>query len=280
VRLRIGRTEATSGKVTFYSLIIPLNLKEKNMTPASPATGPGTLTQSIYEASLPPAVLALLTGAATGAYAGFPYSYLTDPGWYDSRTGLKYGTASLAAAAALLTAAQLSGFPIDYICQMSGWSAPIVMLERENNGYAWVPPYGTPNVNVGPGLPPPAGEVSNYPATMPSGWIKVSTDAVDYPAYAAPAVATPPTVWTPNLSVMLSWTEAPAISNGVVTPGITQYYFGIVGGQNPLIGTPCNYQGSAFVCAYYPNAEAIGGQIKMWLLVGAASASPSGSVAA
>lgn len=223
-------------------------------TPTPSPTGPGTLTDAIYRASLDP---------ARGALIDQHYSWLTNS------NATAYNPAL---AKQLLTAAQLSGLPIDTEIMLWGWSAPMTMLIRQNNGYAWVPPNGTPNINVGPGLPPPVGEVSNYPSSMPPGWIKVSTAAADYPAYVPPAAPVVPITWTPDLTNMLSWTEAPSLSNGVLTPGKTQYYFGIVAGQSPSIGTPCNFDGSAFVCAYYPNPEPMGGMVKMWLLTGAATA--------
>lgn len=230
------------------------------MNPTNP-TGPGTLTQAIYKESLDPARLALITGGA----AGVPYYMLVNSNYIHFDPAQK-------AAKALLTAALMSGLPIDTQIMLWGWDAAMTMQVRENQGYAWVPSYGMANVNVGPGLPPPAGETSNYPSSKPAGWIAVSTDAADYPAFVAPVVPVAPTVWTPDLSVMLQWTAAPTISNGVVTPGGTHYYFGIVAGQNPALGQACNFEGSAFSCQLYPNAEAIGGQIKMWLLVGPATA--------
>lgn len=212
------------------------------------------LTDQIYRASL---------DLARGALIDQHYAWLTNS------NAVAYNPAL---AKQLLTAAQLSGLPIDTQIMLWGWSAPMTMQIRENNGYAYVPPNGAPNINVGPGLPPPVGEVSNYPGSMPAGWIKVSTDAADYPAYVAPTAPVSPTIWQVNLAEMLSWTEAPTLVNGVMTPGQTQYYFAPVAGQSPSIGQPCNFEGSAFVFAYYPNPEPIGGMIKMWLLVGPATA--------
>lgn len=241
--------------------------------PNAPATGPGTLTDDIYRQYLDPARRALIIGASGGTYSWIPYSWLTNPNWYNANLKLGYSAASQAAAATLLTNAQLSGLPIDMDLMLRLWSAPMIMAVRKNDGYEWVPPYGSPDVNVGPGLPPPVGEIANYPATMPAGWIPVSTDAKDYPAYVAPVVPVAPIVWVPNLSVMLMWAELPVLDpeTGIMTPGKVQYYFGTTTGQKPPIGTPCNYQGSAFVAAYYPNPEPIGGMITMWLLIGPAA---------
>lgn len=231
------------------------------MTASPNPSGPGTLTQAIYNESLDPARLALITGGP----AGVPYYMLTNSNY------VKYDPTQIAAKA-LMNAALLSGLPIDTQIMVWGWDAEMTMQIRENQGYAYVPPFGAANINVGPGLPPPVGETSNYPATMPAGWIAVSTDASKYSAYVAPVVAVAPTVWTPNMSVVLQWTTEPTVNDGVVTPGMTVYYFGIVAGQNPALGQTCNFEGSAFSCQYYPNAEAIGGRIKMWLLTGPATA--------
>jgi len=231
------------------------------MTPTE-ATGPGTLTDAIYRASLDPARLALITGGP----AGVPYAWLTNTNWihYDP-------VASPKQAAALLVAAQLSGLPIDLDLMMRGWPAAIMQV-RQNDGYAYVPPYGSPDVNVGPGLPPPTGEVNNYPATMPAGWILVSTDAKDYPVYVPPVVVTVPTVWTPVMNEMLSALDP--------STGLVRYYFGITGGQNPALGTACTFEGLSFVAALYPggNQELMGGgaPMKLWLLVPAPAPAPGG----
>ncbi len=256
--------------------------------PNTPTTGPGTLTDKIYRASLDPARLALICGALTGPFAGVPYAWLADPTvdlyiaqgsdlvlsdgtQIKTNAVIQYGHATQAAGGTLLLAAQATGLPIDLDCMMRGWTAPGMMQDRVEQGWAWVPSYGMPNV-TSPGVLVP-GEPTNYTTAMPPGGIKVSTDAADYPPYVVPGSAGPgtPVVWTPDLSVMLSWTDNPTLVAGVMTPGKTHYFFGVMPGQNPALGTPCTYQGSSFVCAQYPNGEAIGGAVKMWLLTGSAA---------
>jgi hypothetical protein len=253
----------------------------------SSLTGVGTLTDAIYRDSLDPARLALVCGSLTGPFAGVPYAWLADStvNMYivqgsdlalsdgteiKTNTLIQYGPDTQAAGDALLKTAQLSGLPIDYNLMLLRWSAPIIMQIRQNNGYAWVPAYGSANINIAPGLSMPAA-MTNYTPTMPAGAIKVSTDAADYPAWAAPSTnTTGTTVWTPDLSVMLSWADPPTLVAGVMTPGQTHYFFGVMAGQNPALGQTCVFQGSTFVCAPYPNGEPMG-VIKMWMLTGAAS---------
>lgn len=250
-------------------------------------TGPGTLTDKIYRASLDPARLALVCGSLTGPFAGVPYAWLadntvdlyivagtslelSDGTQIKTNSVIQYGPDTQAAGDALLKTAQLTGLPIDQELMIRRWSAPTIMEVRQNNGYAWVPAYGSPDINIAPGLSVPS-EMTNYSPTMPAGAIKVSTDAADYPTYAAPSSGpATPSLWTPNLSVMLSWTDPPTLQSGVMTPGTTHYFFGIAAGQNPTIGTPCTYEGSTFVCAPYPNPGPMGAW-KMWLLIGAAA---------
>jgi hypothetical protein len=211
------------------------------------------LTDEIYRASLDPARLALITGSPTGPFANLSYAALTAPGWATKE--------SLAAGAALLAAAQLTGLPIDTQLMLWGWSAPMIMQVRLNNGYAYVPPYGTANVDIAPGLSV-LGQSSNYPASMPAGWIKVSVDAADYPAYVPPIpVTTPPPIWTPVMSEVLSAVDP--------TTGTMHYYFGLSSGQNPAYGTTCTFNGLNFVCAPYQGQSFFGmtsGVLKMWML--------------
>jgi len=202
------------------------------------------LTDAIYYASLNPACLALAKN----------YCVMSIPGYGYNPTS----------AAALLAAAQMTGTPIDTQIMLWGWPPTITMTVRQNDGYGWVPPWGAANINIAPGLPAPAGQTSNYPATMPAGWIKVSTTAADYPAYVAPVAPAVPVIWTPNLSEMLSWTE---VIKGVQ---VTQYFYGVVAGQNPQIGQPCTYNGMNFQAQYYPQGGPVGGPPKMWLLTGLA----------
>jgi hypothetical protein len=221
-------------------------------------SGPNTLTQAIYNASLPPALLALVVGAPSGPFQNIPYYMLTNTNW------VNYSPASQAAGQSMLMAAQLAGLSIDTEIQLWGWSAPIIMQVRQNDGYAYVPPYGSANINVGPGLPPPIGQVSNYPATMPVGWIAVSTDAANYPPYIAANVPPPiPVAWAPVMNEMEQYTDP--------TTNITHYYYGIAVGQNPPINTQCAFGGFEFSAQFYPYSGPIGGPPKMWLLTGLAT---------
>jgi len=225
--------------------------------------GPNALTDQIYRDSLDPARLALIVGDPAGQFPGIPYAWLTNPGYKG------YSKDSQAAGDSMLRKAQLTGLPIDYQTMIDGWSAPMVMLIRENNHYPYVPPYGAANINIAPGLSYPFAE-SNYPASMPAGWIKVSTDAADYPTWASQHVPPPPApvVWMPDFSVTLSWTDQPHFDPavGTIVTGKTMYFFGIRPGQSPNIGQTCKVGVSSFTCSYYPNPEAIGGPVKMWLL--------------
>lgn len=233
------------------------------MNPAPSETGPGTLTQAIYNASLDPARRALIEGATTGPFVGIPYRWLTDKSWYSVNLKLGYSPASEAAAKVLLATAQLSGLPIDEDLMLSRWPAPGIMAMRQIDGYGYVPPYGSTDVNVMPGLPPPSGEVSNYPASMPPGWILVSTDAKDYPAYVPPAGPVVVIVWTPVMNEMFSYFDR--------ATGVTHYFFGLASGQNPPLGTKAVFEGLNFVAANYPPGDQspmdFGGALKMWMLV-------------
>lgn len=230
-------------------------------------SGPGSLTQAIYVASLSPARAALLNGAATGLFAGVPYYMLVNSNY------IKFGAASQAAAATLLAAAMAEG-PVDPQCMVNGWPAGSqqigttiqqgIMFMRVAAGYGWVPPAGSGiSINLGPGLPPPIGLISNYPTTMPAGWITVSDDAAMYPLYVPPIVPPVTVIWEPDPSNMLIYFNP--------VTGVTSTYWGVVGGQNPSLGTVCNYMGIQFTCALYPVAEPIGGQPKMWEVTGVAS---------
>ena len=226
------------------------------MTPAAPTpgtavSGPGTLTDAIYRSSLDPARRALIDQH---------YAWLTNP------NAVAYNPAL---AKQLLTAAQLSGLPIDTQIMLWGWSAATTMQIRQNDGYAYVPPNGAPNINVGPGLPPPVGELSNYPSSMPAGWIKVSTDAVDYPAYVAPA----------DPIVAVTYSVGPFEFSQMGSDGLMHYYFGLGPNQKPPVGTRVLQDGLTFQATEVASQFMIGtgAAMLMFVLVPAATGTPAGS---
>lgn len=143
-----------------------------------------TLTSAEYYASLHPALLALCKGATSGPFAGVPYAWLVDPSY------INYGIASRTAAVTLLNAAKATGLPIDTQIMIWNWDPQQTMELRQINGYQWVPNYGGTNINIAPGLSMP-GVLSNYPSSMPAGWIKVSTESADYPPYVFPTTSMP-----------------------------------------------------------------------------------------
>jgi len=67
------------------------------------------------------------------------------------------------------------GYSIDTQIMVWGWDPQMTMQIRENQGYSWVPSYGSANIPVGPGLSMP-GESDTYdPSSPPPGAIIVST---------------------------------------------------------------------------------------------------------
>src|SRR5665213_2710911 len=106
-----------------------------------------TLTDEIYLASLEPARANLITNQ---------YHVLVDPSALVGPV-----TYNPVAAAGLLADALATGKPVDMQIMLWGWSATMTMLIRKNDGYAYVPAYGQPNINIAPGLSMP-GVPSNY----------------------------------------------------------------------------------------------------------------------
>lgn len=110
-----------------------------------------TLTDQIYWASQPPAVQAL-----------------------QQFSGVARAKQAMALAA--------EGYTIDVAIMANGWDAVKTMQLRQSYGYTWVPSALQPAVLVPPGLSFPG--FPNYDASViPSGSIKVSLDAADYPPF-------------------------------------------------------------------------------------------------
>ncbi len=238
------------------------------MSPTAPKTGPGTLTDAIYYASLPEAVGALHFGAKTGPFAGKPYAWLVSWGYYEITAAgiLQYGPASIAAADALLTAAKLTGWPIDWYIMIENQSPEKTMEIRVNvQKLPYGPPYPSGQYD-NPNISMPFQE-NNFPSVMPSGWIKFSTDAADFPAPVVPVKPPAPVVWTPVMAEQKAYTD-PSTQK-------THYYYGLSSGQNPVLNEPCTFQGLTFVAALYPPGDQsmmnVGGALKMWMLTGVAS---------
>jgi len=81
-----------------------------------------------------------------------------------------------------------AGYKIDVPVMVYQWDAYKVMKMRKDYGYTWVPSALMPNISIAPGLISQGGTPYD-PNSPPSGSIKVSTDAKDYPAYDKPVVA-------------------------------------------------------------------------------------------
>lgn len=78
------------------------------------------------------------------------------------------------------------GFKIDVPIMVWGWDAFKVMKLRKDYGYTWVPSALMPNITIAPGLMM-SGTTPYDPSSPPSGSIKVSTEAKDYPPFEKPA---------------------------------------------------------------------------------------------
>lgn len=83
----------------------------------------------------------------------------------------------------------IKGFVIDVPIMVWGWDPYLVMKLRSDFGYTWVPSALQPPVTIAPGLSAP-GAIPYDPANPPSGAIRVSLRAEDYPAFNLPAPAT------------------------------------------------------------------------------------------
>jgi hypothetical protein len=67
------------------------------------------------------------------------------------------------------------GYAIDTQIMVWNWDPQMTMQIRENQGYSWVPGYGSANIPVGPGLSMPGQETNYNPGNPPPGAIEVST---------------------------------------------------------------------------------------------------------
>lgn len=77
------------------------------------------------------------------------------------------------------------GFKIDVPIMVFGWDAVKVMKLRHDYGYTWVPSALMPNITIAPGLVM-HGSAPYDPNAPPSGAIKVSTEAKDFPPFEKP----------------------------------------------------------------------------------------------
>lgn len=155
-------------------------------------------------------------------------------------------------AKSLLSAALASGYPIDFIIQMNHWDPETTMAVRANDGYAWVPAYGQPNINIAPGLSLP-GVPSNYTTVAPPGSIKVSTDPADYPAFAKAIIV--PT----SISTQVGPLEFSAAAPG----GKFIYYYGVVPGDSSPVGTHVVFEGDNFTKVVFQSQGMPGFQATM-----------------
>ena len=78
-----------------------------------------------------------------------------------------------------------AGYKIDIPIMVWSWDAYKVMKMRKDYGYTWVPSALMPNIAIAPGLIM-SGAVPYDPNSPPSGSIKVSTEAKDYPSAVKP----------------------------------------------------------------------------------------------
>jgi hypothetical protein len=228
----------------------------------------GTLTDAGYYAWLPPAVAALHFGAKSGPFAGAPYNWLVSWAYYrvmPDQSIQQYSPESLAAADVLLTAAKLTGWPIDYWIMILNQSPERTMEARVN---AQKLPYGPayPNGQYSNPNDPMPGVPSNFPSPMPAGWLLYSTDEADFPPYPVPVKPVVPVIWTPIMSEEQSAVDP--------TTGLVHYFFGFSSGQNPPLGTPCLFNGLTFVSANVPGTDQNmfqpGVYEKSWMLTGSA----------
>ena len=84
------------------------------------------------------------------------------------------------------------GFVIDVPIMVWSWDAFLVMKQRADFGYTWVPAALQTPISIAPGLSAP-GTIPYDPAHPPAGSIKVSINPADYPPFAPPVVTPSPT---------------------------------------------------------------------------------------
>jgi len=92
----------------------------------------------------------------------------------------------------LATAMQLAtqGYTVDVPIMVWGWDPYLVMSQRQQYGYTWVPSALMAPVTMAPGVTQP-GAIGYDPNNPPPGAIKVSLKLADYPPFTAPSVPAP-----------------------------------------------------------------------------------------
>ena len=80
------------------------------------------------------------------------------------------------------------GYTIDVPIMVWGWDPLATMIQRQEDGYTWVPSALQPSVDIAPGVSMP-GQTSYNPNNPPAGSIQVSTAFADGTNIAADSVA-------------------------------------------------------------------------------------------
>jgi hypothetical protein len=80
------------------------------------------------------------------------------------------------------------GFTVDVPIMVWTWDPYLVMKNRQDYGYTWVPSALQPNISVAPGVNQP-GSVPYDPTHPPAGSIRVSLNMADYPPFNPPPPA-------------------------------------------------------------------------------------------
>ncbi len=80
------------------------------------------------------------------------------------------------------------GYTIDVPIMVWGWDPLATMIQRQEDGYTWVPSALQPSVDIAPGVSVP-GETSYNPNDPPAGSIQVSIAFADGTDIAADPVA-------------------------------------------------------------------------------------------
>lgn len=120
-----------------------------------------------------------------------------------------------------LTLAQ-EGFTIDVPIMVWDWDPYLVMLQRENYGFTWVPSMLQSPVSIAPGVSQP-GTVPYNPSAPPAGSIKVSLNLADYPPFNKPVPVQPPSTSTSLVGI-----DTGAGFYAAVLPGATSLANGAI----------------------------------------------------
>jgi hypothetical protein len=130
-----------------------------------------------------------MTPSTPTTQAAFDQAYwLAQPPVVQALQSISDFQTRLAAAMQLAT----EGYTIDVPIMAWNWDAYLVMLQRQQYGYTWVPSALMTPVTLAPGITQP-GAISYNPNDPPPGAIKVSLNLADYPPF-TPAVVPPPVV--------------------------------------------------------------------------------------